>query len=97
MFIILAIWIELAAGALVFRSSCSPRSLMQHTRTTHAGQLLYVATATAHGSMCCAAAEQRAAQCANMLLQRPRVPTETLKRQEAKANNNVRCALFKSR
>lgn len=58
MFIILK-GIELAAGALVFHSSCPPRSLMQHTHTTHAGQLFYVAIATAHGSMCCAAAESR--------------------------------------
>lgn len=89
MFIILAVWIELAAGALVFHSSCPPRSLTQHTHTTHAGQLLYGATATAHGSMCCAAAEQRDAQCANMLLQRLRAPTETVKRQKRITTSSV--------
>lgn len=89
MFIILK-GIELAAGALVFHSSCPPRSLTQHTHTTHAGQLFYVAIATAHGSW--VVRQQRAAQCANMLLQRLRDPTET-----AKANNNVQCALSKSR
>lgn len=89
MFIILAVWIELAAGALVFHSSCPPRSLTQHTHTTHAGQLFYVAIATAHGSMCCAAAEQRAAQCANMLLQRLRAPTETVKRQKRITTSSV--------
>lgn len=89
MYLIICCAIELAAGALVFHSSCPPRSLTQHTHTTHAGQLLYVAIATAHGSMCCAAAEQRAAQCANMLLQRLRDPTETVKRQKRITTSSV--------